>query len=68
MRRPSFRNKERNCGGESALCIEEIFLPQLLYIVYQIYRRAQIFAGFFRSRGRPGAAGGFSQTEFLQKK
>lgn len=65
--RPFFRNKERNCNGESVLCIEEILLPQLLYIVYQVFRRAQIFVGFFRSRRRPGAAGGFSRAEFLQK-
>ena len=37
-----------------------MFLPHLLYIVYQIFRWAQIFVGFFRSRERSGAAGGFS--------
>jgi hypothetical protein len=38
-----------------------------LYIVYQIFRWAQIFVGFFRSRGRLCTAGGFSRAEFLQK-
>ena len=42
------KNKERNeHDGESVLCIEEILLPHLLYILYQIFRQAQIFVGFF---------------------
>ena len=41
-----FLNKERNFDGESVLCTEEMLFPHLLYIVYQIFRRAQIFVGF----------------------
>ena len=63
-----FLNKERNYDGESVLCTEEMLFPHLLYILYQIFRRAQIFVGFFCSRGRPGAAMGFSRADFLQKK
>ena len=41
-----FLNKERNFDGESVLCTEEMLFPHLLYILYQIFRRAQIFVGF----------------------
>ena len=44
-----FLNKERNFDGESVLCTEEMLFPHLLYILYQIFRRAQIFVGFFIS-------------------
>ena len=47
------KNKERNeHDGESVLCIEEILLPHLLYILYQIFRQAQIFVGFFFAGSR----------------
>ena len=39
-----------------------------MYIVYQIFRLAQIFVGFFRSRERSGAAGNsVLRAQFLQK-
>ena len=41
-----FLNKERNFDGESVLCTEKMLFPHLLYILYQIFRRAQIFVGF----------------------
>ena len=44
-----FLNKERNYDGESVLCTEEMLFPHLLYILYQIFRKAQIFVGFFIS-------------------
>ena len=50
------RCRQRQRGSKT----RKIFLPQLLYIVYQIFRRAQIFVGFFCNCGRPGAAGGTS--------
>ena len=43
------RNKERNCDGESVLCIGKTSLPHLLYILYQIFRHAQIFAEILRA-------------------
>ena len=33
MRRPSFRNKERNCGGESVLCIVRYSLISYVYSI-----------------------------------
>ena len=52
--------KGTNATANPSYVSKKISLPQLLYIVYQIFRRVQIFVGFFRSRGRPGATGGTS--------
>ena len=56
------QNKERNeHDGESVLCIEEIFLSSsLVYIIPYFPAGANFCRIFFRSCGRPGAAGGFS--------
>ncbi len=58
--RGSKTKKGTNATANPSYVLRKIFLPQLLYIVYQIFRRAQIFVGFFCNCGRPGAAGGTS--------
>ena len=59
--------KGTNATANPSYVLRKFFFSHLLYIVYQIFRRAQIFVGFFRSRGRLCTAGGFSRAEFLQK-
>ena len=54
-----FLNKERNFDGESVLCTEEMLFPHLLYIVYQIFRRLQIFIGFFWTTKKQESLVGF---------
>ena len=61
------QRKERTRRRIRLMYRGRFFFPLLLYTVYQIFRRAQIFVGFFCSCGRPGAAGGFSRVEFLQE-
>ena len=58
--RGSKTKKGTNATANPSYVSKKISLPQLLYIVCQIFRRVQIFVGFFRSRGRPGATGGTS--------
>ena len=58
--RGSKTKKGTNATANPSYVSKKISLPQLLYIVYQIFRRVQIFVGFFRSCGRPGATGGTS--------
>lgn len=65
--RGSKTKKGTNATANPSYVLKKMFLPHLLYIVYQIFRWAQIFVGFFRSRGRLCTAGGFSRAEFLQK-
>lgn len=55
--RGSKTKKGTNATANPSYVSKKISLPQLLYIVCQIFRRVQIFVGFFRSRGRSGAAG-----------
>lgn len=53
--KPSCRQRQRgsktkkgtNTTANPSYVSKKISLPQLLYIVYQIFRRAQIFVGFF---------------------
>lgn len=61
QRQRGFKTKKgTNTTANPSYVLKKMFLPHLLYIVYQIFRWAQIFVGFFRSRERSGAAGGFS--------
>ena len=66
--RGSKTKKGTNTTANPSYVLKKMFLPHLLYIVYQIFRWAQIFVGFFRSRGRPGTAGNsVLRAKFLQK-
>lgn len=65
--RGSKTKKGTNTTANPSYVLRKFFFPPLLYIVYQIFHWAQIFVGFFRSRGRLCTAGGFSRAEFLQK-
>lgn len=65
--RGSKTKKGTNATANPSYVLRKFFFPHLLYIVYQIFRRAQIFVGFFCSRRRLCTAGGFSRAEFLQK-
>ena len=59
--RGSKTKKGTNATANPSYVLRKFFFPHLLYIVYQIFRRAQIFVGFFCSRRRSGTAGGFSE-------
>lgn len=68
QRQRGFKTKKgTNTTANPSYVLRKFFFPHLLYILYQIFRKAQIFVGFFRSRGRLCTAGGFSRAEFLQK-
>ena len=45
--RGSKTKKGTNTTANPSYVLKKISLPHLLYIVYQIFRRAQIFVGFF---------------------
>lgn len=69
QRQWGFRTKKgTNATANPSYVLRKFFFPPLLYIVYQIFRWAQIFVGFFRSRERSGAAGNsVLRAKFLQK-
>ena len=51
QRQRGFKTKKgTNTTANPSYVSKKIFLPHLLYIVYQIFRRPQIFVGFFRGR------------------
>ena len=78
QRQRGFKTKKgTNTTANPSYVLKKISLPHLLYILYQIFRQAQIFVGFFRGRlpaadiQRPAAvaylSAGLRNLEFCQQ-